>query len=111
MHRALAIAVLVVAPLTGCGSGAGAGESGAVTVFAAASLTAAYTEIGDAFHAAHPDVDVTFNFASSSHLVAQIGEGAPADVFASADEANMAKLVDAGGADGGAQAFATNSLQ
>lgn len=85
--------------------------TGDVNVFAAASLTAAYTEIGDAFMVEHPDADVTFNFAASSDLVAQINEGAPADVFASADQANMTKLTDAGGAVGEPQTFATNSLQ
>jgi molybdate transport system substrate-binding protein len=85
--------------------------SGDINVFAAASLTAAYTEIGDAFMGEHPGVDVTFNFAASSDLVSQINEGAPADVFASADQANMAKLTDAGGNAGEPRIFATNSLQ
>lgn len=85
--------------------------SGELTVFAAASLTDAYTEIGDAFTAEHPDVDVTFNFAASSELVGQINEGAPADVFASADQANMDKLVAADGAAGEPVTFATNSLE
>lgn len=85
--------------------------SGNVTVFAAASLSAAYTEIGDAFMTEHPDATVVLNFASSSDLVTQINEGAPADVYASADQANMAKLVDAGGSAGDARVFATNSLQ
>lgn len=84
---------------------------GDVTVFAAASLTAAYTEIGDAFMTEYPDATVTFNFASSSDLVTQINEGAPADVYASADGANMTKLTDAGGNAGDPQVFATNSLQ
>jgi molybdate transport system substrate-binding protein len=70
--------------------------TGDVTVFAAASLTDAFTEVGEAFGAAHPDADVIFNFAASSELVTQIGEGAPADVFASADLNNMTKLTDAG---------------
>jgi molybdate transport system substrate-binding protein len=70
--------------------------SGDLTVFAAASLTEAFTELGDAFEAANPDADVTFNFAASSELVTQIGEGAPADVFASADLSNMTKLTEAG---------------
>jgi molybdate transport system substrate-binding protein len=85
--------------------------SGEISVFAAASLTDAYTEIGDAFAAENPDARVTFNFAASSDLVAQIDQGAPADVFAAADEANMAKLVDAGGAAGDPRVFATNALQ
>ncbi|HRE02533.1 MAG TPA: substrate-binding domain-containing protein, partial [Ilumatobacteraceae bacterium] len=51
---------------------------GDITVFAAASLTAAYTEIGEAFMTEYPDAEVVFNFAASSELVAQITEGAPA---------------------------------
>ncbi|MCU1360246.1 MAG: molybdenum transporter, periplasmic molybdate-binding protein [Ilumatobacteraceae bacterium] len=85
--------------------------TGDVTVFAAASLTAAFTEIGDAFMVEYPDAKVTFNFASSSDLVTQINEGAPADVYASADQANMTKLTDAAGNAGDPAVFATNSLQ
>jgi molybdate transport system substrate-binding protein len=86
------------------------GADGDLVVFAAASLTDAFTAIGDAFLSEHPDVDVTYNFAASSDLVAQIDEGAPADVFASADQRNMDKLVEAEGADAPAT-FATNSLE
>ncbi len=68
---------------------------GNVTVFAAASLTAAFTEIGDAFMVENPDANVVLNFAGSSDLVTQITEGAPADVFASADLSNMTKVTDA----------------
>lgn len=82
--------------------------SGDVTVFAAASLTAAFTEIGDAFTVENPDVTVTFNFAASSELVTQIGQGAPADVFASADQSNMTKLTDAGNNGSTPVVFATN---
>jgi molybdate transport system substrate-binding protein len=81
---------------------------GDVTVFAAASLTAAFTEIGDAFMVDNPDANVTLNFAASSELVTQIGEGAPADVFASADLSNMTKLTDAGGNATEPVVFATN---
>jgi molybdate transport system substrate-binding protein len=81
---------------------------GDITVFAAASLTAAFTEIGDAFTAEHPDANVVLNFAASSELVTQIGEGAPADVFASADLGNMTKLTDAGQTATGPVVFATN---
>ena len=88
------------------------GVSGDVTVFAAASLTAAFTEIGDAFMTANPDADVTFNFAASSELVTQINEGgAPADVFASADQSNMTKLTDAGNNGSDPVVFATNLLE
>lgn len=85
--------------------------SGAVVVFAASSLTEAFTEIGDAFDAVNPDVSVTFNFAGSGDLVTQITEGAPADVFASADDANMVKLTDADAAAGNPVTIAKNTLE
>lgn len=85
--------------------------AGEITVFAAASLTESFTEIGDAFSAEHPGATMTFNFASSSDLVAQIIEGAPADVYASADQNNMTKLTDAADNAGEPQVFAVNSLQ
>ena len=90
------------------GSEATAASSGDVTVFAAASLTAAFTEIGDAFMVEYPDAGVTFSFAASSELVTQIVEGAPVDVFASADVSNMTKLTDAGNTSGEPVVFATN---
>ncbi len=64
-----------------------------LTVFAAASLTDAFTEIGAAFDAANPGVTTTFNFAGSQALRTQIEEGAPADVFASASGKEMETLV------------------
>ena len=82
-----------------------------LNVFAAASLTEAFREIGKAFEAANPGVKVTFNFAGSQQLVQQIGQGAPADVFASAATKNMDDAVKAGNvADGAARAFARNRL-
>ncbi|MPY93582.1 MAG: molybdate ABC transporter substrate-binding protein [Acidimicrobiia bacterium] len=93
------------------GSTTEARATGPVTVFAAASLTEAFTEIGAQFEGADPEADLTFNFAASSALVRQITEGAPADVYASADEANMTKLVDASGAAGEPQVFARNPLE
>lgn len=81
---------------TACGGDATSTKSGNVVVFAASSLTEAFGEMGDAFHAANPDINVTFNFAGSGDLVTQISEGAPADVFVSADDSNMAKVTDAG---------------
>lgn len=97
-----------------CGSDDSQGaatDTGDITVFAAASLTAAFTEIGDAFMVEYPDAKVTFNFAASSELVSQIGEGAPADVFASADKGNMTKLTDAGNNATEPAIFATNLLE
>ena len=85
--------------------------TGTITVFAAASLTDSFTEIGVAFSAKNPKTTVTYNFAASSALVSQLNEGAPADVFASADEANMKKLTDSGGNGGAPVVFAHNELQ
>lgn len=100
------------APTTAPATSSPASVSGDVTVFAAASLTAAFTEIGDAFMTSNPDAKVTFNFAGSSDLVTQINEGgAPADVFASADQSNMTKLTDAGNNGSGPVVFATNLLE
>ncbi len=80
-----------------------------ITVFAAASLTDAFTEIGAAFEDANPGISVEFNFASSSALAVQVNEGAPADVFASANNTQMVVVVDGGNASG-PQRFATNRL-
>lgn len=87
------------------------GATGTITVFAAASLTGAFTEIGKAFQTANPDATVKFNFASSSTLANQVNQGAPADVFASADDANMKRVTDAGNSHGDPVEFATNKLQ
>jgi molybdate transport system substrate-binding protein len=79
-------ATVVVAGWLLAGSAASAE---ALVVSAAASLTQAFREIGRAFEATHPGVDVVFNLAASDVLLAQIAKGAPADVFASADEFAM----------------------
>jgi molybdate transport system substrate-binding protein len=77
---------------------------------AAASLTQAFGKISADFKAANPAASVTFNFGSSSTLATQIQQGAPADSFASADQANMDKLVAAGLVDGTPVVFAKNRL-
>ncbi len=64
-----------------------------VTVFAASSLTEAFEDIGAAFEVQHAGAEVVLNFAGSATLSTQIAQGAPADVFASADHAQMAALV------------------
>ncbi|ONI90017.1 molybdate ABC transporter substrate-binding protein [Saccharothrix sp. ALI-22-I] len=112
--RALALVVLLV--VAGCGadsSGAevGGAVDGRVTVFAAASLTETFTRLGEDFEAAHPGVEVVFNFGGSSALAQQINQGAPADVFASAAPANMTQVGDAGGISGAAVTFARNRLE
>lgn len=83
---------------------------GELFVSAAASLTEAFGEIEMAFDAANPDIDVVLNLGSSSSLRQQIIEGAPADVFASANTSNMDQVVEAGEAEGG-EMFVTNVLQ
>ena len=109
--------VLVAAVLlAGCADGADeeatdGGLGGTLTVFAAASLTDVFTELGERLEADHPDLDVRFNFAGSSQLAAQIGQGAPADVFASAAEPQMAVVTDAGLADGDPVVFTENVLE
>ena len=90
--------------------GASSAWAATVTVFAAASLTEAFRTIGKDFEAAHPGTKVDFNFAGSSTLARQIVEGAPADVFASADDENMRKVVDAGDVAGVPQSFVHNRL-
>lgn len=83
---------------------------GTVTVFAAASLTDAFGELGPAFEAASPEVTVELNFGASSALREQILSGAPADVFASANQSNMDQIVEAGAADA-PEDFVANQLQ
>ncbi|CAN5609647.1 MAG: molybdate ABC transporter substrate-binding protein [Actinomycetota bacterium] len=92
------VAALFIIASAGCGESSG-GEApsegaevsggGELTVFAAASLMDAFEELGEDFEEENPGVEVSFNFTSSSTLATQIIQGAPADVFASADEAQM----------------------
>ncbi len=91
-------------------AGADGAITGEITVFAAASLKATFTELGAQFEAAHPGATVVFTFAGSSDLVTQLSQGAPGDVFAPADTANMTKAVDAGLVAGEPTNFATNTL-
>lgn len=115
-----AVAALVLAAgLAGCaGSSAPAGSAGTssddaattLTVFAAASLKSSFTELAETFEAQHPGTRVSLSFAGSSDLATQINQGAPADVFASADTKNMDKVTLAGLAEGEPRVFATNTL-
>lgn len=123
---ALLVASTLAAALAGCASGtpAAAGSSsaaasaspapslsGTATVYAAASLKSTFTKLASDFEAKNPGTKITLNFAGSSDLVTQIIQGAPADVFASADTKNMAKLTDAKLIDGSPVNFATNVLE
>lgn len=81
-----------------------------LTVLAAASLTDAFEEIGGAFEAANPGIKVEFQFGASSDLAAQLAEGAPADIFASANNRQMQVAKDAGRIEGKMYTFAKNRL-
>ena len=80
-------------------------------MYAAASLTKTFEAIGTEFEEQHDGVTVEFSFGGSSDLVAQIQEGAPADVFASADTANMDKLTAEDLQASDPQDFASNTLE
>ncbi|WP_100501698.1 molybdate ABC transporter substrate-binding protein [Geodermatophilus chilensis] len=121
MARRAPLGTALLLLLAGCGgsaddgavaAGSGSAElGGTVTVFAAASLTDVFTDLGERLEADHPGLDVQVSFAGSSALATQISQGAPADVFASANEAQMAVVSDAGLAAGEPQVFAANVLQ
>lgn len=108
--KRLASALLVATLAAACSSSSGgsaAGSKASITVFAAASLTKAFTQLGADFEAKHPGTRVTFSFAASSALAQQVLAGAPADLFASASAKNMKQVTDAGDASD-PQTFATN---
>ncbi|MEO3934621.1 molybdate ABC transporter substrate-binding protein [Micrococcaceae bacterium Sec7.4] len=108
---ALLAAGVIAAGLAGCAAPAGNGGAGkTLTVFAAASLKAPFTALAEQFETRNPGTTVTLSFAGSSDLATQISQGAPADVFASADTRNMAKLSDAALVEGSPRDFATNVL-
>lgn len=96
--------------LSGCGSSDSDSETTTVTVFAAASLKQVFTKLGADYESTHPGTKVVFSFAGSSDLAAQLNQGAPADVFATADTANMDKVVTGGRITEKPQTFATNTL-
>ncbi len=112
----------VVAGLTGCGSKpaapsqsspaarSAAHPSHAIVVFAAASLKRAFTTIGEQFKTDNPGLTVDFSFAGSSELATQLTQGAAADVFASADIAQMDAVARAGLLTGNPVNFASNTL-
>jgi molybdate transport system substrate-binding protein len=130
MNRLLTLAIALVVVGSTCG-GAGpattsptapvapsassaptqAALAGRITVFAGSSLTDAFKKAGDQLKVKNPGTQFTFNFGSSSTLATQIINLAPADVFASADEANMQKIVEAKLNDGTPAIFVSNRLQ
>ncbi|CAN7337868.1 molybdate ABC transporter substrate-binding protein [Knoellia sp. LjRoot47] len=124
---AAAGASAVLLALAGCGGGDNGADRGEVeprsggsatpttartlTVFAAASLQKPFEEIGGLFEDTHPGVTVRFSFGGSSGLVAQLSEGAPADVLATANESTMAKAVADDLVAGDPEPFVSNTLQ
>lgn len=113
MQRRFIVCLLVGAlVLAACGAPeADRAQSGTLTVFAAASLTEVFTQMGADFEAAHPGTSVIFNFAGSQQLAQQLAQGAPADVFASANPRQMQVAIEAGRVDAGTQqVFANNRL-
>ena len=116
MKRFALTTLLVAVLLAACGTAekpqpTPAPQARTLTVFAAASLTDAFNEIGRNFEAAHPGVTVSFNFAGSQTLRTQLEQGAVADVFASANQTEMDTLMkDTLVAANSSQVFLTNSL-
>jgi molybdate transport system substrate-binding protein len=108
----LALPIAAALTLTACGgssddsassgssssaaSSSGGDLTGTLTVFAAASLTDVFNDLGDQLEQQNPGLDVQFNFAGSSQLATQLTQGAPVDVFASANEKQMTVVTDAG---------------
>ena len=125
----LALPVAALLALTACGgssgdsasggsssssaasSSSGGDLSGTLTVFAAASLTGVFTDLGNRLEKDDPGLHVTFNFAGSDALATQITQGAPADVFASANEKQMKVVTDAGLQAAAPTIFADNVLE
>ena len=118
--RLVLAGVLLSALISGCSSGgnpsqpasspATSAAGGKILVFAAASLKKSFTDIGQQFQTDNPGSSVEFSFAGSSDLVTQLTNGAPADVFASADTQNMDKAAQAGLLAGAPVNFASNTL-
>lgn len=92
MKLRLGLGLVLALAATGCGGSAGGNEGTTLTVLAAASLNQAFPRIAEAFGEENPTVQVQFSFAGTDALVAQIEQGAPADVFAGASIAYAGRL-------------------
>ncbi|MBK8294897.1 MAG: molybdate ABC transporter substrate-binding protein [Solirubrobacterales bacterium] len=104
--------LLLAFGLSACGDGeSDESVDGKITVFAAASLTEAFTDLGKVYEDEHEGSKVVFSFAASSGLASQINSGAPADVYASADEPNMQKVAGEKMIEGEPRNFAGNVLE
>lgn len=110
LTSAACLALAAALSLSGCTADPDAEADRQLTVLAAASLSSAFPEIAEQFEEENPDVEVRLSFGGSSGLVDQIAGGAPADVFASADQTTMARAVDEGVVTSELTLFATNVL-
>ena len=112
LGRVFLIAALlsIALALPGCGNSGGNGGRDGITVFAAASLSEAFRELAGAFETANAGVSVVLNLDGSQRLRSQLEFGASADVFISADLAQMQRAVDAGLVSGNPAAFASSRL-
>ena len=110
-RNSISIVILIFLSVVLSACGPSPDTPATLTVYAAASLTDAFTEIGRAFEAGHSGVSVVFNFGGSQNLRTQIEQGAPADVFASANPNEMDTLVKQGFVtEEGPRIFLTNQL-
>ncbi len=108
MRLSIALAAVLLAAAAGCSGSSDPAQR--VTVFAASSLRAAFEELAGEFEAGEPGTDVVLNLAGSRDLVAQLSDGAAADVLATADIATMAAALAEGVVAGEPREFATNRL-
>jgi molybdate transport system substrate-binding protein len=104
------LALLLPLAITGAAGGSGGPGETTVTVFAAASLAEAFTDLGHRLETAHPGTRIRFNFAGSQQLALQLEQGATADLFASADQRWMERVDSLGLLAGRARVFARNAL-
>jgi len=106
VFAALAVVIAAAQPVA-----AAPKPSGEITIFAASSLTESFDAMAKQFEKRYPDVSVKFDYDASSNLATQINQGAPADVFASADQSNLQKTIDSGAVTPPAVVFARNRLE
>lgn len=110
MHVRFALLLLAFVGTTSCATGASAAAPrNELTVFAAASLAEAFEDVAIELERRHDGLEVRLNLAGSQTLAAQLLDGAPADVFAAADDVEMGRVVAAGRA-AGPRSFASNHL-
>jgi len=105
-----ALSVVLASSVAAAGPADASKSNGSITVSAASSLTGVFTQLGRSFETAHPGTTIAFNFASSTILEAQIQQGSPADVFASASLKAMGLAQEAGDIVGSAPIFTRNTL-